>query len=92
MRNSAVSAEGVDAGGWEDWMEAGAEDHMQVDTDRDMKALLRLFYGCIKAVLRMEGGAEPEDQMQVDTAKKMKRGNQEVHTASLRACASYVLK
>ena len=57
-----------------------------------MKALLRLFYGWIKALLRMEGGAEPEDQMQVDTAKKMKRGNQEVHTASLRACASYVLK
>ena len=36
MRNSAVSAEGGDTGGWEDWMEAGTEDHMQVDTDREV--------------------------------------------------------
>jgi hypothetical protein len=43
VRNSAVSAEGGDAWGWEELMETGAElRHMQVNTHREMKALLRL--------------------------------------------------
>jgi hypothetical protein len=50
VRNSAVLAEGGDAWGWEEWMETGAElHHMQVDTHREMKALL----GSVKALLRL---------------------------------------